>query len=51
MARSVGNILDNYYNNDVPSLNNPYKEYMLDLVNHIDVYNDFEKAKQIIKRE
>jgi hypothetical protein len=50
IAKGVGNILDNYYNSDFPILNNPYNEYTVDLVDHIKVYNDFEKPKQLIKR-
>jgi hypothetical protein len=49
-AKNIGTILDNYYNKDFPILNNPYNEYMLDLVDHIKVYNDFEKAKKLIRK-
>jgi hypothetical protein len=48
--KNISSILDNYYNKDIPILNNPYNEYMLDLVNHVKVYNDFEKSKKLIKR-
>ncbi len=42
--------LDNYYNKDFPFLNNPYKDSALDLVDHIKVYQDYEKPTQFIKR-
>lgn len=42
--------LDNYYNKDFPFLNNPYKDSTLDLIDHIKVYQDYEKPTQFIKR-
>lgn len=50
-ARKTGEILDNYYNDDFPPLNNPYKDYLINLVDHIKVYQELEKGKQLVKRK
>ena len=44
-------ILKNYYNEEFAFLNNPYKDYINELVDNIKVAQDFEKAKQYIKRK
>jgi hypothetical protein len=48
--KQIGTILDNFYNKDFPFLNTPYKDYTLDLIDHIKVYKDFERGRQHIKR-
>lgn len=48
--KKLSNVLNNDYNLDFPELNNPYKDYLIDLIDHIKVYIDMEKAKQYIKR-
>jgi hypothetical protein len=50
IIRSVGNTLDNYYNVDFPSLNNPYKDSIIELVDNIKVSIDMDQPKQLIKR-
>ena len=50
IIKQVALTLDNYYNKDFPYLNNPYKDSALDLVDHIKVYQDYEKPTQFIKR-
>ncbi|HHT38676.1 MAG TPA: hypothetical protein GXZ95_04605 [Mollicutes bacterium] len=51
LAKQIGNTLDNYYNKDFPPLNNPYKDYIIDLADHINVYQELEKSNQKIKRK
>lgn len=50
IIKQVALTLDNYYNKDFPFLNNPYKDSSLELVDHIKVYQDYEKPTQFIKR-
>lgn len=44
-------ILKNYYNEEFAFFNNPYKDYINELVDNIKVAEDFEKPKQYIKRK
>ncbi len=50
IIKQVALTLDNYYNKDFPFLNNPYKDSSLELVDHIRVYQDYERPTQFIKR-
>ena len=43
-------VLNNYYNKDVVIFNEPYKEYITELVDNIKVSKNFEKPKRLIKR-
>lgn len=50
IIRTVGTTLDNYYNVDFPSLHNPYKDSIMELVDNIKVSIDMDQPKQLIKR-
>lgn len=50
VVKDIGHILDNYYNSYDPNLNEPFKDTVLDLVDHIKVYRDMERPIQHIKR-
>jgi len=49
-VKNLGLVLNNYYDVEYSEFNDPFKDKMLDLVDHIKVYNDFDKPKHLIKR-
>lgn len=50
IIKLIGNIMDNYYNAEIPSFNEPFKDSLLELIDNIKVARSLDKPKTLIKR-